>query len=681
MKRKEKLIRSIEIIFLLISASAFLFLVQKSARLIEVNEESFAALSGVLMGMGILAFMMSLRKGTEGIADIFAMLFSAGAAYYAVSLISTESFSLFTRDSKLNPLMHLYGFLSVVMIYLALFAIIGNAKPAMVLGNATFTVFALGNNLCYTFRERPLTYADLGAWKETLNIAGEGYAPDFDEKVYCGIALMAAAAAFIIFFMLIAASMREEKTQDKRKFIGKRAFSPGVLLSRVLCLAAAALLYNTMYSGNFLKEQNINKLFFDVSPIRESPFLDFCCSVKNVKLKKPEGYSPGTLSAEREKIYEPENLKVSQKPNIIVVMSEAYSDMRDLDRINTNINPYGFFDWLRSVTRWGKLYVSDCGGGTANTEFQFLTGCDTAFFPTGLVPYNWYVQSEYPSLFSTLKAHGYDVLTVHPYLKTFWNREKVYKYYGLEESYWDKDFKNPEKIRGYISDRANYEFIIKRFKKKEPGKPLFVFNVTMQNHGPYKYGLNMGIKLRPENKSPQLEEYLNLIRVSGEETRRLIDHFRYIDEPTIIVFFGDHRPAVDRDFYKEYEESFKKEADVSVKTEKKSAVYMTDYYIWANFDFEPGQAENISVNFLQGELLEFAGLEAPTFINFQQETLRKKWPVIVKSGCRRGDGAWFEFGVPELWEDEDIKKYYAMQYNLISDIRSMRADIFYLYRD
>lgn len=681
MKKKEKLIRLIKITLVLLSSLLFMRLTIRTARFIEVNDKSFAVLAGVLMGTGTLSFIMSIRKGTEGFADIFAVLFSASMAYYAIPLISIERFSLFPVDLKLNPAMHWYGFLTVLTVYLVIFALVGNAKTAAIFGNAGFTIFALVNNLCYTFRERPLCYADLGVWKEALNIAGEGYAPDFSEKEYYGIALMVAAAALIIFVMLIAKSLREDTVSKKRDIIGKRAFSPNVLLCRVLSLAVAFFLFNTIYSGNFLKERQINKSFLGVSTVRESPFLDFCCSIKNMMLEKPENYAPEDIYTKQGPRHDSKKMNTGAKPNIIVVMNEAFSDIKDMLPVDTNINPYYFFDWFKTRTRWGKLLVCDYGGNTANTEFQFLTGCDTAFFPEGVVPYNWYIQSEFPSLFSTLKAQGYNTLTVHPYLSSFWNREKVYKYYGVDKSYWDTDFINPTKTRGFISDSEDYAFLIERFKEKEPDKPIFIYNITMQNHGPYTYDMKPSVKVSQDASRDELEQYLSLIKITGEATAKLMEFFRTVKEPTIILFFGDHKPSIYSSFLEEHEKLWKGEREESHKVEIRSNKYMTEYYIWANFNFEPGRAEDISVNYLQGELLEFAGLEAPAFINFQQETLRKKWPVIVKSGCRRGDGAWFEFGVPELWEDEDIKKYYAMQYNLISDIRKMRTDIFYLYRN
>lgn len=660
-------------------AMLFLLLMQRTTELIEVDSGSFAVLIGFLLSSGALTFMFSLRKETAGLADIFALLFSAIAAYYATTLISIESFYLYPSDPEFNPFFHFYGFLTVFMVYLGVFALVGNAKHTAVFVNTGFTVFALSNNICYRFRERPLTYSDLSAWKETIKIAGEGYSLDFDEKVYYGIAFMLAATLLIVLVLMLARSLRGDGKGEKKKFLGKRAFSPSSLISRILCLATVVLLYATMYSGDFLKEQNVNRHFFFVSPIRESPFLDFCCSIKNSRLEKPEDYAPESISIQQKPGFKAKNQSDGMKPNIIVVLSESYTDMRDVLPIETNINPYSFFDEFKKQTRWGKLYVSTFGGATANVEFELLAGCNTAFLPTGLIPYNWFIQNDFPSLFSTLKAHGYSTLTIHPYMSSFWNREKIYEYFGAEESYWDTDFKNPHRLRGFISDKENYRFLIDRFEEKELDKPVFIFNITMQNHSPYTLDFSSNVKIESEETYPELEQYLELVKITGEETEKLIEYFQTVNEPTIIVFFGDHLPAIDKSFFEEHEKLWKKEPEASSRRiEIQSRRNVAEYYIWANFDFEPGRGEDISINYLQGEILKFAGLKAPPFISFQHETLRKKWPVIFVRGCKKADGTWVELSDPEFLEDEDVQKYYALHYNLISDIKHRRNDIFYL---
>ena len=154
-KKKEKQINLIKLLPLLLLAILFLLLTLKTTEYIEVGRRSFAAFVILLSGTGTIAFVLGRIKKTEGIADIFALLFSALAIYYAIILISNERFCLYLLVPEFNPFIHLYGFLTVFMVYLGVFAIVGNAKHTAVFANTAFTIFALGNNLCYRFRERP----------------------------------------------------------------------------------------------------------------------------------------------------------------------------------------------------------------------------------------------------------------------------------------------------------------------------------------------------------------------------------------------------------------------------------------------------------------------------------------------------------------------------------------------
>lgn len=679
---KQKLIKSIKTAVPLVLLFLFLWLLQRATELAEVHSKSFAVLIVLIFGFSVPAFVTSLNEEAKGLADIFALLFSATVIYFVISVVSIGRFYLTASEINphLSPKTHIYGFLTVLIPYFAIYALIGNAKAAVLSGNILFTVFALLNNLCYTYRERPLTFADLGAWKETLSIAGEGYSSGFGENAYCGIALMV-VASLIIILVIADRNLGEERKEEGGRLFGKRAFSKSQIISRVLCLIAAILLGTTMYAGEFLKERGVNELFFYVSPLIESPVLDFCCSAKNLRIKRPENYTPEALLAKSKPAHKQSTrmLSASMKPNIIVILSESYSDMRNLLPFETNIDPYSFFDEFKEKSRWGRLYVSTIGGATANVEFELLTGCNTAFFPPGTIPYNWYIKSEFPSMFSTLKAQGYSTLTIHPYTYDFWNRKEVYAYYGVEESYWDKDFINPETIRNLISDKENYKFLIESFEEKEPGKPIFIFNITMQNHGPYTLDLPSTVKITSEESYPELEQYLNLINITGRETEKLIKYFKTVKEPTIIVFFGDHLPAIDKNFYVNHNKLWEKEPEMSSRrVEMQSDKFASEYYIWANFDFESGRAEDISINYLQGEILDFAGLKAPPLIDYQHETLRKKWPVIVSSGCKSADGRWVYFNTPEFKDDDDVREYYALHYNLISDIKQRREELFYV---
>ena len=230
-------------------------------------------------------------------------------------------------------------------------------------------------------------------------------------------------------------------------------------------------------------------------------------------------------------------------------MNEAFSDPAILGDFETNEDYMPFVHSLMesetAETISGNLNVSVLGGNTANTEFEFLTGNTMAFLPQGSVAYQQYVHGELPTIVSHLRDYGYKTIAMHPYNSTGWERNTVYPDFGFEESFFIRDFNNPEKIRKYVSDLACYEKIIEEFHNKPENTPLFVFNVTMQNHSSYTEDFdNFTPDITVNNtNSKALNNYLSLMKISDEAIKKLICYFSEQDEDTIIVFFGDHQPT------------------------------------------------------------------------------------------------------------------------------------------
>ena len=135
-----------------------------------------------------------------------------------------------------------------------------------------------------------------------------------------------------------------------------------------------------------------------------------------------------------------------RKPNIIVIMDEAFSDPAVLADFQTNEDYMPFMHSMmagadNTVSGW--LNVSVLGGNTANTEFEYLTGNTMAFLPTGSIPYQQYIKAETPSMASHLASLGYKTVAMHPYKATGWDRDKVYPDLGFQEMHFLPDYKNP----------------------------------------------------------------------------------------------------------------------------------------------------------------------------------------------------------------------------------------------
>ena len=165
-------------------------------------------------------------------------------------------------------------------------------------------------------------------------------------------------------------------------------------------------------------------------------------------------------------------------------MIESLSDLRVVGEFGTNQEYFPYTNSLRENTVWGSLCIPVFGSWTSNSEFEFLTGDSVAMLPSGTIAYQFYVRPDTKFLVSTLKSQGYEAVAMHPYPAENWNRDKCYHYLGFEKFIAGEDYAGSETIRNYVSDHADFQKIIEMVEqKKHPEDKLFVFNVTMQNHG------------------------------------------------------------------------------------------------------------------------------------------------------------------------------------------------------
>lgn len=136
---------------------------------------------------------------------------------------------------------------------------------------------------------------------------------------------------------------------------------------------------------------------------RDGMMVSLLFSLKYLAVDKPEGYDADLVNGVAEKYADDggdgTSAEEKTKPNIIVIMNEAYSDLSVLRDFETNVNPMPFTSKLTENTVKGDLYVSVVGGNTANSEFEFLTGSSMAFLPTGSIPYQQFIKGEMPSSF------------------------------------------------------------------------------------------------------------------------------------------------------------------------------------------------------------------------------------------------------------------------------------------
>lgn len=403
---------------------------------------------------------------------------------------------------------------------------------------------------------------------------------------------------------------------------------------------------------------------------KDGTVVAFLMQCQYLKVQEPDSYSKGKAEDLLEKAVvnlnvngqvSSESTTLEERPNIIVVMNEAFSDLSILGEYTTNMDEIPFMRSLMDGaydTISGYMDVSVLGGNTANTEFEFLTGDSMAFLPQGCIPYQQFVHGEIPTIASALKDIGYRTVALHPYRASGWDRSEVYPYFGFDSFYTQDDFEDPLIYRKYISDQSDIEKIIEIYEQ-DPEQPLFMFNVTMQNHSSYTDVFdNFTPQIQVEGvESVALNQYLSLLYESDKSLQQLVQYFDRMDDPTIIVFFGDHQPtdSVVAPIYKLNQKSV-----YSIEEEELRLRYKVPYVIHANFDIEEAQNVPMSSNYLGIKTLETAGIPLDRYQQFLANNYQT-FPSVSVLQIQDENGEVFSIDKKdELLNDYQILQYYHL---------------------
>lgn len=507
------------------------------------------------------------------------------------------------------------------IIYLAIGHMCAAAR--VILGIAM--AFGITNHYVMKFRSTPFVPWDIFSVRTATSVA-ENY--DFTPDLRMVIVTLIFIAAIVLSRFL--------KKAPKIKLQVRL----GALLVSVL---VTCLFVNTLQKEDFQTKHYLYPFLFTPAYMTEvnGMAVTFAMNLAYVVVDKPQGYSAEDAKKTLESYEKTEDTKQDTQdlPNIIVIMDEAFSDLAVLGDLQTNEDYMPFMHKMQQGqknTITGYAQVSVCGGNTANSEFEFLTGDTMAFLPSGSIAYQQYVKQDTPSLASYLKSLGYATYAQHPYYANGWDRERVYPLLGFEHMDFIEDYTNVSYVRKYISDASDMQHIIDTYENKEEGKPAFIFNVTMQNHGGYTDVYpNFENDIQAQYNSDALNQYLSLIHKTDAALEDLVSYFSKVDEKTVIVFFGDHQPS---DAVANQIEMASGVDPSDMNSEQQKKRYQVPYLVWANYDIGEASDQNTSLNYLSAQVLKAAGVPTSAYQNYFLE-LSNTYPVLSAAGSTENIGA------------------------------------------
>ena len=381
--------------------------------------------------------------------------------------------------------------------------------------------------------------------------------------------------------------------------------------------------------------------------------------------KQPEGYSKEAVQKivqKYKKIAEEKNKnrkKLSdEKVNVVYVMSESFIDPKLGKHLYDygNKEPIPYTQEIKKSQSSGWAASSEYGGGTANVEFEALTGLSNFFLNsipyTSIVPAN----KEIPSIVKNFNENSYKTIAMHPYNRNMYRREVVYPNLGFQEYKSADNFKNNSKIDNskYISDESAFNEVLAELKNSQ--KPKFIHLVTMQNHMPYEEnaysGHNFSVNARnganPDNVKT-IQAYLEGISRSDKAMKNFLSEIEKINEKTIVVFWGDHWPGI-------YGEMFEKELN-------KNDIRRTPLFVYSNFEKEKQDLGTSSLIYNQILALNSFDSKLSAF-QYLLSDLREKYPALTKQFIKTDE------------KSDILKDFEMIEYDILSGNKYSLGDFY-----
>lgn len=561
---------------------------------------------------------------------------------FATLALAPISFStLMEMAAQSIYLVLLLNFLPVLLLALLLFFGTGNLVLAGGVASFVFLLMAIVNRIKLQLRGDPLMHWDLSLLREVLGILrGFGWGP-----ICLGIG---GVALFIVIVVLLYRKIKTGKMPWLLRVMGVMA-----------CVALGILLNRTLYSdARLYASLPVHGSFYNMADTHNSRgnIYAFIHNYNAYQVDDLPGYDEKEV---KEAIDEyaaglPEAEAPETRPHIIMVMGESFSDIskyEDAFAFRDGLDPIANFKALGEAFVSGYLLAPARGGGTADTESDVLTGRVTRHFRNA--PYSYRTVTRpieaLPSLLS--EKLGYEAVALHPGFPWFYNRQNVYGLLGFSEVTFQDAFGPEDVMNTYVTEKATMDYFISMMDSHRAEKtdtPLFAFCVTIANHAPYNdrylgddaYNFDTEIDFSGYEMN-MLSNYFHMIQIADEELGRLSDYLEAWDEPAVLVYFGDHYPALDLLIYNFFIPGYYEPEGSFVK---ETHLHLPPYIVWANTAareqtdiVERAEAaqlpENgiISPNYLGAYVLELLGYDGfSPFFRYTNE-MRMKFPVLMEA--------------------------------------------------
>ena len=526
--------------------------------------------------------------------------------------------------------------------------------------NILLFAFGMANLVATTITGDPILPADMILTKEVTDIVSFVKIP-WKAKIFVSFGIL-------VLHLVLYTVLDVKNSVKSKKSVLNRVLT--FLLSCVLFSGMVfALGYSSFVRKNVLEKAGVKVSgYYTISDYKTNGLvLTFMTHLSDLVVEKPEGYSEEKINAVKAKYPDvSDEFKlgaIAQNANVIAIQSESFWDPTRMENITLSEDPMPKIREMGQSFPSGYMVSPVFGCNTCVPEFEFLTGSSADFLKAGTYPYTQYIHRDISALPRTFKDNGYKTIALHTYDKYFYNRAQAYSFMGFDEFYGSSDLKSPERKGTYIADMEMTRWIIKQYEENKDN-PLFIYAITMQNHGNYlnqrydEYDVDVTSDALSENDLGGLCDAVQGIYDIDKSFYELTKYFETASEPTIIVIYGDHLPFLGENSSTFYDTGFLKSDNLAENPQ----MYETPYLIWANFDMSwvwmPSRASSA---YLGLSALRFAGVQnVPWNLAFYNHCYNVH-SVYQHSLSTNPHGKYIEKENDEITED-----YKYIQYDVIS---------------
>lgn len=491
-----------------------------------------------------------------------------------------------------TPMVFLYNAFMIFVTFSIVYLFKRRIFVRMIIG-AIWVILGIANGYILLKRVTPFNAQD-------LKIAGDGIALINN---YCNgfEVVVIAVGAVALLIWLISMWRRGGQYAGKIHHIA-------ALIGIIVC----GVLY-TFVTNIAIDKRVVSTYFGNIAFAYEDYGLPYCFSASlfNTGISEPNGYTKKAM-AKIDKDGELNQTATSRSsdelPNIIVVQLESYFDVANAEFFTTSEDACPNLHNLYQNYSNGYFKVPSVGAGTANTEFEVLTGMNLRYFGPGEYPYKTY-SKKHPteSAATALASLGYGTHALHDNTGNFYSRANVFNNMGFD-TFTSKEFMNVLQTteNGWAKDEILTHHIMESMDTTK--QEDFVFTVSVQGHGNYPETQvieNPKIKvegIEDEALKNKWEYYVNQVYEMDQFVGDLIKAVEERNEPSVVVFYGDHLPTM----------------GLKAEDLKSRYLYNTNYVIWDNIGLQKHD-KNIPAYQLMSEVLNRLDIHSGTVFNYHQQ--------------------------------------------------------------